>query len=207
MENADSTRYHGLDKTITTRNSSLSSGWAHSDSSTRKDFHLWGRLEDVCCKDSETDVCVGDGSRIYNDLYIFDTMANAFLRSSLTGACPAARCAHTATLLDDSSLLVFGGGKNFNVIVCMNPTYCFKGMEFGVLKTFICWTRTMFFRYSKPHPSLLWDLLRIEDSQFLRLGMWILVKKSPMVPIMPATVLTLFRNHTVACLSWHEKIY
>ena len=81
----------------------------------------------MCCKDSETDVCVGDGSRIYNDLYIFDTMANAFLRSSLTGACPAARCAHTATLLDDNSLLVFGGGKNLNVIVCMNLPIASRG--------------------------------------------------------------------------------
>jgi len=53
----------------------------------------------------------GDGARIYNDLHIFDAVVNSFLtRSSLTGACPAARCAHTTTLLDANHLLVFGGG-------------------------------------------------------------------------------------------------
>lgn len=54
----------------------------------------------------------GDGSRILNDLYVFDPATLTFTRPTLQHPAhtPAGRCAHTATPLDDSTLLVFGGG-------------------------------------------------------------------------------------------------
>src|SRR5688572_4205605 len=53
----------------------------------------------------------GDGSRILNDLYIYDPGTLTFSRPTLTHLSPAARCAHTATMLDNNAMMVFGGGE------------------------------------------------------------------------------------------------
>jgi len=54
----------------------------------------------------------GDGSRILNDLYVFDPATLTFSRPSMKqpSHVPAGRCAHTATPLDDTTILFIGGG-------------------------------------------------------------------------------------------------
>jgi len=51
----------------------------------------------------------GDGTRILNDSFIFDADNSIFIQPTITGAAPAARCAHTTTWWE-GKLLVFGGG-------------------------------------------------------------------------------------------------
>jgi len=51
----------------------------------------------------------GDGARILNDSFIFDPETTIYTQPQITGASPAARCAHTTTFWE-GKLLIFGGG-------------------------------------------------------------------------------------------------
>lgn len=51
----------------------------------------------------------GTGSKLFNDLILYDTARNVWSRPEVRGAAPSPRLGHSTTTLPDGKLLVFGG--------------------------------------------------------------------------------------------------
>ena len=51
----------------------------------------------------------GTGSRLFNDICIYDTVRNTWSKPEVRGTLPTARLGHSTTTLPDGKLLVFGG--------------------------------------------------------------------------------------------------
>jgi len=73
----------------------------------------------------------GDGNKIYNDIYFLDLDDFKWSRPKVKGPLPAARCAHTADLVN-GKLIVFGGGdgsRRFKDIYVLNTERLLRSHE------------------------------------------------------------------------------
>lgn len=51
----------------------------------------------------------GTGSKLFNDIYVYDTARNNWSKPEVRGTLPTPRLGHSTTTLPDGKLLVFGG--------------------------------------------------------------------------------------------------
>lgn len=59
----------------------------------------------------------GTGSKIFNDVCVYDTVRNTWTKPEVRGTAPTPRLGHSTTTLPDGKLLVFGGrgdSKHYN---------------------------------------------------------------------------------------------
>lgn len=66
----------------------------------------------------------GTGSKLFNDVYVYDTVRNTWTKPDVRGTAPTPRLGHSTTTLADGKLLVFGGraeSKHYNDIHVFDP--------------------------------------------------------------------------------------
>lgn len=66
----------------------------------------------------------GTGSKIFNDICVYDTVRNAWSKPDVRGTAPTPRLGHSTTTLADGKLLVFGGraeSKHYSDIHIFDP--------------------------------------------------------------------------------------
>lgn len=66
----------------------------------------------------------GTGSKIFNDVCVYDTVRNNWSKPEVRGSAPTPRLGHSTTTLPDGKLLVFGGradSKHYNDIHIFDP--------------------------------------------------------------------------------------
>ncbi|EFA75290.1 RING zinc finger-containing protein [Heterostelium album PN500] len=97
---------------------SIEARWGHTSVSIGKRVFIFG----------------GQGESLYSNTCVYDSTSSVWNELHTLGKGPSSRYAHTATLVEDSSVMVFGGRNNkkyLNDLYCLNlPTMSWSTFHF-----------------------------------------------------------------------------